>query len=114
MVSAENGATTLSAIVTPQITPVGNGAPGENYTEHNKIESSSQFDAGEYGPTTIGGGTVVVPSNPSVIVTYFKMRGFYVTGSVYENWVVNSAPSFTPPSGHTLINIIIAATWQSS
>lgn len=37
----------------------------------------------------------------------YKMRGFYVTGQVYESWIVQGRPSNMPPSGHTLINIII-------
>jgi hypothetical protein len=37
----------------------------------------------------------------------FKMRGYYVAGATYESFVVLGAPSNTPPSGHTLINVII-------
>ena len=49
-----------------------------------------------------GGGTV----------TYYKMRGYYVTGAVYETYVVSGSPSSTPPSGHVLIDVAIVATWQ--
>jgi hypothetical protein len=37
----------------------------------------------------------------------YKMRGYYTTGQVYETWIVQNAPSYTPPSGHTLVNIIV-------
>ena len=35
----------------------------------------------------------------------FKNQGYYVAGSVYEEWVTTTAPSTTPPSGHTLTQI---------
>jgi hypothetical protein len=49
-----------------------------------------------------GGGTT----------TYYKMRGYFVSGAVYETYVVTGSPSSTPPSGHTLIDVAIVATWQ--
>lgn len=45
--------------------------------------------------------------------TYYKMRGYYVAGSVYETYVVVGSPSATPPSGHALIEVAIVATWQA-
>lgn len=39
--------------------------------------------------------------------TNYKMRGYYVAGQVYETWIVQGLPSYIPPSGHTLIDIII-------
>lgn len=49
-----------------------------------------------------GGGTV----------TYYKMRGYYTVGAVYETYVVAGSPSAIPPSGHALIDIAIVATWE--
>lgn len=46
------------------------------------------------------------------ITTYYKMRGYYVVGAVYETYVVTGSPSSTPPSGHTLIDVVIVSTWQ--
>lgn len=43
---------------------------------------------------------------------YYKMRGFFVSGSVYETYVVTGSPSATPPSGHTLIDVAIVSTWR--
>jgi len=48
------------------------------------------------------------------VTTYYKMRGYYVAGAVYETWVVTGDPSVTPPSGHTLTNVVIVSTWQVS
>lgn len=45
--------------------------------------------------------------------TYYKMRGYYSVGSVYETYVVTGAPSSTPPSGHVLTDVAIVATWQA-
>lgn len=45
--------------------------------------------------------------------TYYKMRGYYVTGAVYETYTVTGSPSSSPPSGHTLIDVAIVATWQA-
>jgi hypothetical protein len=46
-------------------------------------------------------------------VTYYKMRGYYVIGAVYETYVVSGSPSSTPPSGHVLIDVAIVSTWQA-
>ena len=48
------------------------------------------------------------------VTTYYKMRGYYATGAVYETWVVTEEPSVTPPSGHVLTNVVIVSTWQVS
>ena len=45
------------------------------------------------------------------ITTYYKMTGYYEAGFVFETFVVTSAPSNAPPSGHTLTNVFIAASW---
>ncbi|CAB4196547.1 hypothetical protein UFOVP1290_67 [uncultured Caudovirales phage] len=50
-----------------------------------------------------GGGTPTT--------TYYKMRGYYVAGLVYEVYVVADAPSSTPPSGHILANVVVIDTW---
>ena len=47
----------------------------------------------------------------SSATTYYKMRGYYVIGSVYEVYVVTGSPSSTPPSGHTLTNVAVIDTW---
>ena len=102
----------------------------ENYNEDITIHSLSNVDyeraaqssfsksfnvgfIGQETPTLFnieGGGGGGGPT----ITTYYKMRGYYVAGSVYETWVVTEAPSITPPSGHTLSNVVIISTWQVS
>lgn len=52
-------------------------------------------------PGLLGGGV------PDTHVIYYKMQGWYAAGSVYENWVSTNAPNYTPPSGHSLSNIVI-------
>jgi len=43
---------------------------------------------------------------------YYKMRGYYVAGAVWETWVNLGSPG-TPPSGHTLQDIVIVSKWLS-
>lgn len=47
----------------------------------------------------------------NALITFYKMRGYYVAGAHYETYVVAGAPSTIPPSGHTLINVAVVATW---
>ncbi len=53
----------------------------------------------------VGGGGDIVTT------TYYKMRGYYTIGSVYETYVVADSPSPTPPSGHILTDVVIIDTW---
>jgi hypothetical protein len=84
-------------------------------------------------PATIPSGTTITsaPSNttitnntpgtslptPSGITIYYKMTGFYTTGSVYESFVVTGNPTtattVNPNTGHTLINTFVSQTWTS-
>lgn len=52
------------------------------------------------------------PFNITGVTTYYKMRGYYLTGLVYETFVVTGSPSSTPPSGHILQDIAIVDTWK--
>ena len=65
-------------------------------------------------PFLVGGqapplAELMMPSTGAI--KYYQMRGWYVSGEIYETWVVANVPSSTPPSGHILIKIEIAATW---
>lgn len=51
-------------------------------------------------------------SGGSSVTTYYKMRGYYAIGAVYETYVVSGAPSSNPPSGHTLTDVSIISIWQ--
>lgn len=43
-------------------------------------------------------------------IRFYKLRGYYVAGSMFETWVTKD-PDAAPPSGHTLTNISIVDTW---
>lgn len=113
--SGDQGTTQVSAVVS-KLTPTGVFSPNGQITQLSGGMGSlllSQFDNDDYGFTSSGGAPLAVPSNPIVLVNYYKMRGFYAIGSVYETWIVTDVPSVTPPSGHTLNNVSIEAYWQS-
>lgn len=115
MASTENGTTQYSGVITNLVTPTGVFNPTGHDTKLVTTFSTlmSQYSSGEYGITSNGGSQLAVPANPAVIINYYKMRGFYSIGGVYETWVLTDAPSVTPPSGHVLNNVAIEAFWQS-
>ena len=115
MASSENGATTLFDNVTPLLTPVGNSVPISNYSQNSITHSSSinLFDSSSKGETALVLSQSRYPDQP-VTFTFYLMRGYYVAGAVNEYWVVSGSPGVTPPSGHSLTNIVILETWQST
>jgi hypothetical protein len=52
----------------------------------------------------------------SNLLAYYKMVGYYVTGGIYESFVVIGAPSLAttvnPNTGHTLTNTYVSAVWS--
>ena len=54
-----------------------------------------------------------IPGTRFSFTYYFKMRGYYAAGDTYEIYVVADDPFTTPPSGHTLTQLIILSTWTS-
>lgn len=52
-------------------------------------------------PGAVFVNALVVGNNPPI----YKNQGYYVTGSVFEEWISVGAPSTFPPSAHTLIDI---------
>lgn len=42
---------------------------------------------------------------------YYKMEGYNTSTQQYENWHSMGAPLLVPPSGHTLTNISVVASW---
>src|ERR1017187_1223054 len=52
----------------------------------------------------------------SNLLAYYKMVGYYATGSIYESFVVIGAPSsattVNPNTGHILTNTYVAAVWS--
>jgi hypothetical protein len=73
----------------------------------NSIRTSPSYKQCTQGSA----GEVLLFKYTSNTFTYYKMCGYYVAGSAFEVWVSTGTPTNTPPSGHTLTNIFIAATW---
>lgn len=44
-----------------------------------------------------------IQSLPPGSVAVFRMSGYYATDSKWESWESDTAPNFTPPSGHSLL-----------
>ena len=55
---------------------------------------------------------------PAGATVYYKMTGFYVTGAVYESFVVTGSPTSAsttnPNTGHALINTFVSQTWTAT
>lgn len=68
-------------------------------------------------PITNSNAGTTLPTPPTATV-YYKMVGYYVTGAVYESFVVTGSPTSAsttnPNTGHALINTFVAQTWTSS
>lgn len=47
------------------------------------------------------GSAMLFPTG-AINITLYKNEGWYATGSVWEEWTTPTAPSTSPPSGHTL------------
>ena len=89
------------------------GNPTSSYGEYGFL-TNTQIDA-DIG-ATMALKTFTLPQVTTITATkYYKMVGFYVTGSVYESFVVTgspTAPSVTNPNtGHALINTYVSSFW---
>ncbi len=77
--------------------------------------SSVQSIVDVIGNATTDKGTLldvfIGSDNAYSYTQYFKMRGYYATGNVYETWTSANLPNLNPPSGHTLSDIVIVAVW---
>jgi len=79
--------------------PAG-GVSGTNTNINNSFPNYFAFsDINSSG----GSGTIVT--------TYYKVRGYYVVGAVYEMYVTTTLPG-TNPTGHTLIDLTVVSTWR--
>lgn len=43
--------------------------------------------------------------------TYYKMQGYNTSTLQYENWHSMGTPLMVPPSGNTLVDVSVIATW---
>lgn len=100
-----------------QITPAGrvnltqSTGEGESYFEFHvgPPDGENQQDqviSSRYSNLSSTGGLI------ETVTVYYKMQGYYVTGAVYETWVATNAPNTTPPSGHSLINIVVVSVFS--
>jgi len=60
--------------------------------------------------------TSVADLNTTIHITtgfnyYYKMQGYNTSTQRYEVWHSMGAPLFDPPSGHSLENITLVASW---
>lgn len=73
-----------------------------SYYQNNSMPNSYGYD-----------GTFITNGSTGTAATiYYRMRGYYIAGLTYEYWTATGAPNTTPPSGHSLDNIVIIASWS--
>lgn len=111
---ADRGTTSPSGIFTENLTrtPLSTTQTTDYGALYNApYTDMSLYDSNDRGLTAdkLGGSQSIPGSVPSTV--YYKMRGYYTIGSVYETYIVTGSPSLTVPSGHVLTNIIVASTW---
>lgn len=82
---------------------------GQQYAEFNTAPENAVDLAESLVPS---GRTSNVGAIIGIVeITYYKMQGFFAAGSVYETWVGVGSPNTSPPSGHTLTNIVVVSTF---
>lgn len=107
---ADQGTSAYDSFSTDLVTPTNGVVP----TDQGKSEVESIFTSPISNFATTDQMTFdplekVIPANPHI--TYYKLRGYYVSGAVFEVWVTTNSTSLTPPSNHSLIDTSIIATW---
>lgn len=86
-------------------------AVGDAYVELTPVANSGNNNSEQVLSSRTN--TIISGVNSNLIPhTYYKMQGYFVSGAVYETWVSVDAPNFTPPSGHSLINIAIISIFR--
>jgi hypothetical protein len=78
-----------------------------SYSTGNIIDLSSSILEDQYQPVQSISGTAY----DNALTVFYKMRGYYAAGTEYEIYIAEGAPSSIPPSGHTLTNVTIMASW---
>lgn len=108
------GATTVGQIqslqtVAGRINTIKPTGVGEAYVEINPVQNSGNTNSEQVLSQRTN--SLITNVVGTTVHTYYKMQGYYVAGAVYETWVSTDAPSLTPPSGHSLINIAVVGKW---
>ncbi len=82
---------------------------GEAYVETNPVQNSGNLNPEQVLSSRTN--SIITNVTGSTVHTYYKMQGYNVGSAAYETWVSTDAPSLTPPSGHSLINIAVVGKW---
>lgn len=105
-----------NTLITPAGGTFGNTVGNQSYFSGPKFTAVYPNDRdGDQGSSVFLAKSVTIGTTPgggTTVTNYYKMRGYYVAGTVYEVYVVTGAPSSTAPSGHTLTNVTVVATWS--
>lgn len=109
--------TTVNITMAPKISPALQlGLPTQSHGKYNFFANNT------FGPTDLANSysfpfyQTLPKITSSTTTSFYKMVGFYVTGSVYEEFVVTGSPASSttvnPNTGHTLINCYVSTFWQ--
>jgi hypothetical protein len=111
---ADNGTTSPAGIYTTELTTT----PVSSVDQSNSSKLLSTYftemiyyDSNDRGVTIPSLNTNSSINGTVASITYFKMRGYYTIGGVYETYIVTGSPSLTVPSGHVLTNIAVVTSW---
>jgi len=112
---ADRGTTSPSGIFTDGVTntPLSTTiTTDQSFFMNAPYTNMANYSSNDRGTTVdkFGGSQSISGSTSSI--TYYKMRGFYTIGGVYETYIVSGSPSLSPPSGHSLTNIAVVAVWS--
>lgn len=93
----------------------GGGSAVIAYIELGSINSGNEQTTTISAPNSVLTNEQPGTSLPTPVGKHFKMIGYYVTGAVYESFVVTGSPSpsstTNPNTGHALINTYVANIW---
>jgi hypothetical protein len=97
------------------ISLVGGGSVVISYLSLNSTNSGNEQTLSTSAPNNVITNNNAGISLPTPVGKHFKMIGYYVTGAVYESFVVTGSPTpsstTNPNTGHALINTYVANIW---
>lgn len=107
--AAQVGQTQSLQTIAGRINTIKPTTVGEAYVEINPVSNSGNTNAEQVLSSRTN--SIITNTTSSVKHVYYKMQGYFVSGAVTETWIAIDAPNFTPPSGHSLINIAVVGQW---
>jgi hypothetical protein len=85
---------------------------GSQFTDN--VEQLSGVTPNSVITQSTAGIELPIPQPPTT--KYYQMTGYYVTGAVFESFVVTGSPTASsvtnPNTGHMLINTFVSSFWQ--